>query len=68
MLYFGIWIWMGSSVADVNGGTFWTYSNTGSAFALGKLYGTNTDPATFGDGSLISNYEFVCDLTRQTSG
>jgi hypothetical protein len=54
-------------VADVNGGTFWTYNDDEYAFALGKLYGTNTDPATFADASLIENYEFVCDLTKQTA-
>ena len=63
---------MGTGVAiDVNGGTFWTYGDDGSvnaiSFTLGKLYGTNTDPATLGDASLIENYEFVCDLNRQTS-
>jgi hypothetical protein len=52
-------------VADVNGGTYWTYT-TGSDFVLGKLYGTNTDPATLGDdASLIENYDFVCDLNTQ---
>jgi hypothetical protein len=54
-------------VADVNGGTFWTYTNIQHSFLLGKLYGTNTDPATFGDASLIENYEYVCDLTKQTA-
>jgi hypothetical protein len=59
---------MGAGVAaDVNGGTFWTYFNDGYDFTLGKLYGTNTDPATFTDASLIANYEYVCDLNRQTS-
>ena len=55
-------------VADVNGGTFWTYNDSTNSFTLGKLYGTNTDPATLGDdASLIENYEFVCDLNRQTA-
>jgi hypothetical protein len=59
---------LGSSVAaDVNGGTFWTYINSAYSFTLGKLYGTNTDPATFTDASLIENYDFVCDLNRQTA-
>ena len=46
---------------------FWTYSGSASAFALGKLCGTNTDSTTFGDASLIANYELVCDLTKQTA-
>jgi hypothetical protein len=59
---------MGTGVAiDVNGGTFWTYADGSVAFALGKLYGTNTDPAIFGDASLIENYDFVCDLNRLTA-
>jgi len=59
---------MGTGVAaDVNSGTFWTYDHHSITFTLGKLYGTNTDPATFGDASLIANYEFVCDLNRQTA-
>jgi hypothetical protein len=61
---------LGSGVAaDVNGGTFWTYSyGSGADFALGKLYGTNTDPATFGNGSLTSNYVYICDLSKQNMG
>ena len=56
---------MGSSVAaDVNGGTYWTYNLADYAFTIGKLYGTNTDPGTFADASLIANYELVCDLTK----
>jgi hypothetical protein len=59
---------MGAGVAiDVNGGTFWTYGHHSITFALGKLYGTNTDPSTFADASLNENYEFVCDLNRQTA-
>ena len=59
---------LGTGVAaDVNGGTFWTYNTTSVDFTIGKLYGTNTDPALFADGSLIENYEHVCDLTKQTS-
>jgi hypothetical protein len=59
---------LGTGVAaDVNGGTFWTYINSAYSFTLGKLYGTNTDPATFTDASLIENYDFVCDLNRQTA-
>jgi hypothetical protein len=60
---------MGTGVAaDVNGGKFWTHVQTVIGFTLGKLYGTNTDPATFADASLVSNYELVCDLTTITSG
>jgi len=57
---------LGTGVAaDVNGGTFWTFIDDSAEFTLGKLYGTNTDPATFGDASLIENYEYVCDLNKQ---
>lgn len=49
-----------------SGGTFWTYY-AGYSFCIGRLYGTNTDPATFADASLVDNYEFVCNLTRQTA-
>jgi len=58
---------MGSSVAAVNGGTYWTYNLADYAFTIGKLYGTNTNPADFADASLIANYEFVCELTKQTA-
>jgi hypothetical protein len=54
-------------IADVNGGTFWTYEDVEHAFGNGKLYATNTDPATFADASLIANYNFVCNLNKQTS-
>lgn len=55
---------LGSNVyASVSGGAYWTYDND-DWFPSGKLYGTNTDPSTFSDASLISNYDFICDLTR----
>ena len=55
---------LGSNVsASVSGGAYWTYAND-DWFPSGKLYGTNTDPSTFSDASLISNYDFICDLTR----
>jgi len=58
---------LGTGVAaDVNSGTFWTRDDATRDFTNGKLYGTNTKPADFADASLIENYEYVCDLNKQT--
>ena len=55
--------------ADVSGGDYWTYSSAAYAIGSGKLYGTNTDPATLSEADRIdpSSYTEICDLTKNTS-
>ena len=52
----------------ISGGDYWTRidSSTTNSFSVGKLYGTNTDPSTLSstDRLDISNYTFICDLTK----
>jgi hypothetical protein len=56
--------------ADVSEGYYWTYDVSSVAFASGKLYGTNDDPALFSDVDRIDpgSYTFIRDLTPNTSG
>ena len=52
---------------DPINGTFYTRMAGGQSFALGKLYGTNTDPSTLANDLErmdISNWTYICDLTR----
>jgi hypothetical protein len=55
--------------ADVSDGGYWTYYNADYAIGSGKLYGTNTDPATLSDADRINpnKYTEICDLTKYTS-
>jgi hypothetical protein len=54
----------------VASGKYWTYTLSGYAIGSGKIYGTNTDPATFTDAQRIdpTSYTFICDLDKNVNG
>ena len=61
---------MGEGVyADISWGQYWTYNNAIYEIGSGKLYGTNTDPATFTEAQRIdpASYTFICNLSKNTS-
>ena len=48
---------------NISGGSYYSGSGT-YKFNSGKIYGTNTDPTTFGDPTDVSNWAEVCDLVK----
>ena len=49
---------------DVQSGAFWHLDQAAHSWDIGKLYGTNTDPLTFTDATLPSEWTYIIDLTR----
>lgn len=61
------YIKLSTPLSKITSGDFWTSSETKYQFTEMKIYGTNTDPETFGNIHDLSNWTYHCVLTKHTT-